>query len=128
MIYLDTSVILSRLFAEPKSPPDAFWMQELTSSRLLDYEVFNRLHARAADGVLLQDARTLLDSVELLELSSEILSRALQPFPVPVRTLDGLHLASMVYTRGHGQTIELATYDQRLATAAQVLGFPLSKL
>ena len=45
MIYLDTSVVLARLFAEDRSPPDAFWSQTFVASRLLEFEVFNRIHA-----------------------------------------------------------------------------------
>ena len=128
MIYLDTSVVLSRLFAEPKSPTDAFWLQEFASSRLLEYEVLNRLHARAADTLLLQDARALLDSIELFDLAPDVLVRALQPFPVPVRTLDGLHLATMDFLRANGQAIEVATYDARLAQAAVALGFAIAAM
>ena len=49
-----------------------------------------------------------------------------QPFPQPVRTLDGLHLATMDFLRAHGQTLQLASYDQRLMTAAAALGFTLA--
>lgn len=128
MIYVDTSVVLSHLFAEPKTPPVAFWSQPLTSSRLLQYETRNRIHVRLLGVVLARQVQSLLDQIILMDMSEPILTRALQPFPVPVRTLDGLHLATMVFLRGHGQTIEVATYDQRLATAAQALGFPLTAL
>jgi predicted nucleic acid-binding protein len=126
LIYLDTSVVLARLFAEGHSPPDAFWSQAFVASRLLEFEVFNRIHARGAGASHGIDARHLVDRVSLLELSARVVARALQPFPVPVRTLDALHLASMDFLRGQGQMLELATYDQRLATAAQALGFPLA--
>lgn len=128
MIYVDTSVVLSHLFAEPKTPTVAFWSQPLTSSRLLQYETRNRIHVRLLGVVLARQVQSLLDQIILMDMSEPILTRALQPFPVPVRTLDGLHLATMVFLRGHGQTIEVATYDQRLATAAQALGFPLTAL
>ena len=128
MIYLDTSVVLARLFAEPRSPTDDFWSLTFTSSRLLEYEVMNRLHARVPSSVLLEDASDMLDKFILLELSPEILSRAMLPFPAQVGTLDGLHLATMVYLRRNSQTIELATYDQRLAQGAMALGFSLTTL
>jgi predicted nucleic acid-binding protein len=125
VIYVDTSVVLSHLFAEPKTPPVAFWSQPMTSSRLLHYETRNRIHVRLLAVVLARQVQSLLDQIILMDLSEPILARALQPFPIPVRTLDGLHLATMDFLRGHGQTIELATYDQRLALAATALGFPL---
>jgi len=55
-----------------------------------------------------------------------VLARALQPFPLPVRTLDALHLASIEFVRGHNQSIALATYDERLAAGASALGIPLA--
>ena len=128
MNYLDASLVLARLFAEDRSPVDAFWTQAFISSRLLEYEVLNRVHARALGSVLVSDAQQILDQFTLLDLSVGILARAQSPFPVPVRTLDGLHLASMDFLRANGQTIKLATYDRRLAAAAQALGFPLTEL
>ena len=46
MIYLDSSVALAGLFLEDRSPPADFWRQPLISSRLLTYEVWNRVNAR----------------------------------------------------------------------------------
>ena len=68
----------------------------------------------------------MISRVDLLGLSPDILARALQPFPVPVRTLDALHLASMEFLRRRGQTVSLASYDQRLNDAARAMGFPLA--
>ena len=44
------------------------------------------------------------------------------PFPVPVRTLDAVHLASMEFLRPSGQRVEVASGDQRLVTAARAMG------
>lgn len=126
MIYLDTSVVLARLFAEDRSPPDAFWSQAFVASRLLEFEVFKRVHARGAASTHGGDARRLVDRVNLLEMSADVLGRALLPFPQPVRTLDALHLATMVFLRSRGLVPALATYDQRLATAAVGEGFALA--
>jgi predicted nucleic acid-binding protein len=57
-----------------------------------------------------------------LELVPPVLARALEPFPVVVRTLDALHLATIEYLRGIGQRPTLATYDQRLSQAASAMG------
>lgn len=128
MIYLDTSVVLARLFAEGRSPSDALWSKPLVSSRLLEFEVFNRVHARGAGLSHGGAARHFVDRVSLLELSTHVLARALMPFPLPVRTLDALHLATMDFLRGQGQALELATYNQRLAAAAAALGFPPAEI
>lgn len=95
----------------------------MASSRLLQYEVFNRIHARGADRSQLEQARILIGQISLIEMGMPMLERALEPFPVPVRTLDALHLASIAFLRSLGQTIELASYDQRLITAARAIGF-----
>jgi predicted nucleic acid-binding protein len=126
LIYLDTSVALARLFAEDRSPPDSLWTQPLVASRLLEFEVFNHLHARAAAATHGDDARGLVDRVHLVEMSAAVLARALRPFAAPVRTLDALHLATMVFLRGRGLVPTLATYDQRLAAAAVAEGFGLA--
>jgi len=57
-----------------------------------------------------------------------VLSRALDPFPTPVRTLDALHLASIDFLRSMGQRPLLATYDRRLSQAAAALEVPLAAL
>jgi hypothetical protein len=51
-----------------------------------------------------------------------------KPFPVPVRTLDALHLATMAFLRNHGQAIEPASCDARLLAAARALQIPTRPL
>lgn len=126
MIYLDTSVALAHLLAEDRRPPDSLWQQPLVSSRLLEYELRTRLNARdlgASHGEL---ARLLVERLAILELVPNVLTHALEPFPVPVRTPDALHLASVEFLRGRGVAVELATYDERLAAGARSLGIPLA--
>ena len=128
MTYLDTSVVLAQLFAEDRRPPDDLWTEPLIASRLLLYEVWTRVHSRGLARQHDEAARTVLDAVDLVELTPMVLSRALEPFPVAVRTLDALHLASMEFLREQGRSIELASYDQRLIAAARALGIPLRTL
>jgi predicted nucleic acid-binding protein len=66
--------------------------------------------------------RAFLGRLAFVELSAPVLERALEPFPVPVRTLDALHLASALFLRAQGQAVRLATYDDRLARAARGVG------
>ena len=128
MIYIDSAVLLASAFAEPRSPPAALWDENLGSSRLLAYEVWTRIHAYgvAASHGNLTAAR--LSRVSLTELGQSVLARALQPFPVPVRPLDALHLATMDYLRRQGEAVELASYDNRLIAAAEALGIPIATL
>jgi hypothetical protein len=63
-----------------------------------------------------------------VELSERVLGRALLRYPVPVRTLDGVHLATAAYLREQGGEVELASYDHRLVSGARALGIPLAAL
>ncbi|MCC7004026.1 MAG: PIN domain-containing protein [Gemmatimonadaceae bacterium] len=128
MIYLDTSVALAHLLGEDRVPSDALWDEVLVSSRLLEYELLTRLHARGLAKSHGAMARALLDRVALADMSTTVLSRALEPFPVPVRTLDALHLATVLFLQTQGQQLELATYDDRMAVAARKLRVPLASV
>jgi len=116
---------MARLFAESRQLPDHSWHLELSSSSLLQYEVWNRLNARGANRDREQHARNLLGRVQLIDLAPRALERALHPFPAEVRTLDGLHLATIEYLREEGASIELATFDARMMTAARALGIAI---
>ena len=92
MIYLDTSVALAQLLAEDRYPPASLWGEPLVSSRLLEYEVWTRIHAQGLDRSHGEGVRLLLGRLAFLELAPPVLARALDPFPTVVRTLDALHL------------------------------------
>jgi hypothetical protein len=125
VIYLDSSVALAHLLAEDRLPPEGLWQQQLVSSRLLEYEVWNRIHARGLEQSHADAVRALIGRVALLELATPVLARALDPFPIPVRTLDALHLASIEFLRVRQQRVELASYDGRLIAGAHALHIPL---
>ncbi|MDQ3408207.1 MAG: PIN domain-containing protein [Chloroflexota bacterium] len=129
MIYVDSSVVLAQLLAEDRYPAPSFWRDgPIVSSRLLEYEVWNRINGRGLAPSHAEDVRSLLGRLAFLELAPGVLARALDPFPIPVRTLDALHLASIDFLRGMGQRPTLATYDHRLSDAATALDIPLSPL
>jgi predicted nucleic acid-binding protein len=128
VIYLDSSVALAKLFTEDRNSPDSFWDLELVSSRLLVYEVWNRLHARQLAQELGERARFLLNLVRFVELGPVVLERALEPFPRGIRTLDALHLASADYLRTLGQTIEVASFNRRLIATARDIDFAIYDL
>ena len=66
--------------------------------------------------------------MNLVELSEPALARALQPFPVRIRTVDALHLATIELLRWQGETVELASYDDRLLAAAKAVGISVAPL
>ena len=128
MIYLDTSVALAHLLAEDYRPPDWIWNETLIASRLLEYELWSRLHAKNLEESHADAGHALIARIAFLELSATVLARALEPFPAPVRTPDALHLASAHYLLDSGQPLQLATYDRRMVTAARAMEIPLIDL
>lgn len=128
MIYLDTSVALAHLLAEDRYPPADLWDQTIVSSRLLEYELWNRLHARRLGTSHRDAAQALLGRVAFLDLIPEVIGRARDPFPVELRTLDTLHLASLQFLREQPADVVLATYDQRMLSAARRLKLPTFSL
>lgn len=128
MIYLDSSVLLAQILGEDRRPPQSLWQEDLVSSRLLEYEVWVRVYARKLDTTAEAAARTALAEVEMYELSQAVLERALQPFPVGLRTLDALHLATINHLRRLDQDVVLASYDHRLLDAAAALGIERAPL
>jgi hypothetical protein len=67
--------------------------------------------------------RNLIGQIAMVEMIGPVLTRALKPFPVPVRTLDAIHLSALEFIRAQKQNVKLASYDERLLAAARVLGF-----
>ena len=70
----------------------------------MEYETIVRLHARGLDAPYIDAARELLERRDT------------------VHTLDALHLASIGYPRSQREDVALATYDRRLAQAAEAPG------
>jgi hypothetical protein len=125
VIYLDSSVALAHLLAENRRPPASLWDQPLVSSRLLEFEVWRRIHARSLAATQGADVHALLARVSFIEMTRTALARAVDPFPVRLRALDAMHLATIVYLQGQRDTIQLASYDDRMLTAASAMGIAL---
>jgi hypothetical protein len=125
MIYLDTSVAVAHLLAGDRMPRASLWQQPLVSSRVIEYELWTRIHAYRLGPSHGRLVRQLVDRVALIELGPPVLARALAPFPQPVETLHALHLASIEFLRERGHVVALATYDRKLSDAAESLSIPL---
>lgn len=69
-----------------------------------------------------------MERLAFLELAPPVLARALELFPVQVRTVDALHLASIEFLREQRQEVMLASYDARMQDAARRLGIALFAL
>jgi predicted nucleic acid-binding protein len=124
VIYLDSSVALAHLFTEPRSMTASFWQEELVSSRLLEYEVWTRVHSRKVPQAV-SIVRAFIERIGFFELAPSQLARALEPFPVTIRTLDSLHLATIEFLRTQGNDVVLASFDRRMIAAARALSIPV---
>jgi predicted nucleic acid-binding protein len=102
IVYLDTSVLLRKLFREPE--PLAKWasIEQAYASRLLVVEVSRvidrcRLAGRLDDesvASLKEETVRLLQSIDFVELTDILLERAALPMPTVIGTLDALHLVT----------------------------------
>lgn len=128
MTYLDTSVALAHVLAEDRCPPDALWERTLVSSRLLEFEMWTRIHARGLTRSHGDVVHALLGRIAFIELIPEVLARATEPFPLSLRTLDSLHLGTLEFVRTQGVPVDLAAYDERMREAAVALQIPLFPL
>jgi len=68
LIYLDTSVALAYLLAEDRRPPASLWEEQLISSRLLEYEIWVRIHAYGLTASHSEAVTALLQRVALVEM------------------------------------------------------------
>ena len=60
----------------------------------------------------------------LVPLQAEIAERARQPFPrEPVRTLDAVHLATLIVARALVPGLRVLSFDERIRCNARELGF-----
>lgn len=65
----------------------------------------------------------LMESMEVVEITNPILSRASQPLPTALGTLDAIHLATaLLWKERAGKVLSMATHDAALALAAKASG------
>ena len=70
-----------------------------------------------------------IEGIDLVLLRPPVLSRAGEPMPVPIGSLDAIHLATALIWRDRvGALDEMATHDAVLGAAAQVFGFEVRGL
>ena len=127
-VYLDTSVALAQLLAEDRTPPPQLWKERLISSRLLEYETWTRIHGRKLGRGHSDAVRSLLGRISTVEMISPILTRATEPFPGSVGTLDALHLSTILFLQDYGEQVSLASYDENMARVARALKIVIYRL
>jgi predicted nucleic acid-binding protein len=130
--YLDTSALLRLVLRETGA------LDELRSyDQLIANEIIAVESRRTLDRLRLQGALTAEESAERLKLVAEwleavdlvllrppVLSRAGDPLPTPLGSLDALHLATALLWRERVAPLSvMATHDAALGLAARTFGF-----
>lgn len=130
--YLDTSALLRLVLREPGALDELRSYDALVSSELIAVESARTIDRLRLQGALTSDEaatrlRTLnewLEAVDLVLLRPTVLSRAAEPMPMPLGTLDALHLATALIWRDRmGPLRVVATHDVALGAAARAFGF-----
>jgi predicted nucleic acid-binding protein len=122
--YLDTSALVKLVIAEPESPALRAWLLEAerdaVSCDLARAELLRAVRRAAPDRAV--QARVVLDSITLLEVTTSTFEAAGRLDPTILRTLDAVHLAAALAL---GDDLEsIVAYDDRLIQAAGLNGVP----
>jgi len=124
-VYLDSSALVKLVREEAESSALRDHLQSVAhahSCALVKVEVVRtaRVHGEWVAG----HARELVESLELVALDDDLLSAAAALDPLPLRSLDAIHIAA-AQTLGSALD-ELVTYDRRMIDAATDRGLVVS--
>jgi len=131
--YVDASVLLRYILLGDSSIKHVLACERIISSELLEIESRRVIHRYRIDGEIddegfVQANRRLndvLSGISLIALSSAVKKRAMGAFPVHVKTLEALHLASaLVYADASpGRNVLIFSFDTGMNRCAYALGF-----
>ncbi len=131
IVYLDSSVILRRLLGQAPVLREWRLVRTGVSSRLTEVECLRTLDRLRLEAPLdeqrlaaLREALyQLLGSLDIVEVTRAVLTRAAQPSATSLGTLDAIHLSSALLWRERiGKNLALATHDDALALGARAQG------
>lgn len=129
--YLDSSVLLRVVLGQRGALAEWRRVRRGVASALVEVECLRtldrlRLTERIADAPIAERREAvyrLLESIEIVEINAAVLSRAAQPLPVTLGTLDAIHLATaLLWKEQTAKPLSLATHDAALAVAARASG------
>ncbi len=135
--FLDTSIVLRLILGEAHSFKGLSKFENLFASELLRVEAF-----RAIDRMRIQhvwDAQEVAERIEsysavaqkidFVPLQPSILKRASEPYPTILRTLDALHLATVLQIQSElHRELLFITHDSRQGIAAKACGLKVEGL
>ncbi|MDA3949396.1 MAG: type II toxin-antitoxin system VapC family toxin, partial [Spirochaeta sp.] len=135
--YLDTSVVLAWLLEGSEVLAPLQGNRRVASSRLLWTEVARGLYRALQTGRLSAAATVaaqhrfarIATRVATIRLNELVLRRAEGPYPVLIRSLDAIHLASAElwlnaeFPAGEPERVSVWSFDNRMNQCAALLGF-----
>jgi predicted nucleic acid-binding protein len=132
--YLDSSVLLRIVLNQHPQLNEWSALDTGVSSALIAVECSRSLERLWRTGRLpdedvtpkREEAAAIVRRLEVLPITQTVLDLASMPLPIPLRTLDAIHLATALsYRRSQrdDRPILFATHDQQLAKAAAALHF-----
>ena len=131
--YLDSSVVLRYILQGDSAIRHALECETVLSSELLEIECKRVLQRCRLTGglsdltylIAIKRLDALLAGVGLVSFSTPIKRRAMDAFPVVIKTLDALHLATAIVLsqRESADSILIFSYDEAMNRCAAVLGF-----
>jgi hypothetical protein len=120
--YVDSSALVKLVVREPESSALRQYLRRrppLVASALAQAEVTRAVLPLGA--AALRQARKVLARIELVRVNSRVLTIAGTLEPQALRTLDAIHLATASL---FGESLaRLVCYDERMASAAEALGW-----
>lgn len=137
ILYVESSAVLGLLLGEPSRSAvgDAINSAEIVAAsvltgiecaRALERErALKRMTPRQLESTR-AEFHDLERRMHSLELTPEVAQRARESFPVePMRALDALHLATLLFVRDEARDVALLSLDERVRANAQALGIPV---
>ena len=130
--YVDTSALLRIILREPGALDELRSYDALVSSELIGVESARTIDRLRLQGSLTADEAAVrsrnvtdwLEAIDLVLLRPPVLSRASEPMPIMLGTLDAVHLATALIWRDRvGPLRAIATHDPALGSAARTFGF-----
>lgn len=126
MIYVDTSAMTKLVVAEAESPALIDWIGErgdepFVTSALGRVELM-RTAARDGSPGMVERALHLLDGLDILPITDNVIALAETIGPATLRSLDAIHLASAAQIRS--ELTAFVAYDARLLEGCQAIDIP----
>lgn len=129
--YLDSSVVLRRVFGEPGAIQTWSQWELVMASELLQVEGFRAIDrlrvvnelqdAKVAD--LMDSFRQHLNGIYAIAIDAAVLRRAVAPFSSVVTTLDAIHIATaLLWMEDAAEPLVFVTHDMQQAVAARLAG------